>query len=183
MVGDGHPGRVKGLLTYPRLIVREAQRNGGDGWKHYDGVFRKVAAANPLLDWSQPMASLYSTTFLANRTGAPAACVHCLETDQPSPECALSPVLPSSSAPPAPRSAHRASPCVATGLRETVDFSARPICRRWNNASCRGAPGCTYRHACAGCGRRGHKVGDYPDRAKASATKDTASAAWLPSSN
>ena len=58
VVGDRHPGRVTCLLAYQRLIVREAQRNGGDGWKHYDGVFRKVAAANPLLNWSQPMASL-----------------------------------------------------------------------------------------------------------------------------
>jgi hypothetical protein len=45
---------VRNMLTYARLIVREARRHGGSGWLQYDRVFRQQAAADPTLQcWMQ----------------------------------------------------------------------------------------------------------------------------------
>ena len=35
---------ARDLMTYGRLILREAQRHGGMGWLEYDRVFRQQAA-------------------------------------------------------------------------------------------------------------------------------------------
>jgi hypothetical protein len=36
--------RTRNLLTYGRLVVREAQRHSGPGWLEYDRIFRQHAA-------------------------------------------------------------------------------------------------------------------------------------------
>ena len=51
MVAEAHPHRVRELMAYLRMIVPEAQRHGGDGWRSYDVLFRKIAAANFALRW------------------------------------------------------------------------------------------------------------------------------------
>ena len=39
--------------TYARLIIREAQRHGGQGWLAYDRFFfRQQAALDPSLQWN-----------------------------------------------------------------------------------------------------------------------------------
>ncbi|XP_062513462.1 uncharacterized protein LOC134189238 [Corticium candelabrum] len=51
VVAEAHPHRVRELMAYLRMIVPEAQRHGGDGWRSYDVLFRKIAAANFALRW------------------------------------------------------------------------------------------------------------------------------------
>ena len=54
VVSQAHPHLVQQRLAYMALIVREARRNGGDGWRSYDIIFRQNAAVSSLVDWSQP---------------------------------------------------------------------------------------------------------------------------------
>ena len=46
IVGSAHPNRMQDMLAHIRLIIREALRNGGDRWRSYGAVFRKLAAIN-----------------------------------------------------------------------------------------------------------------------------------------
>ena len=92
VVAEAHPNRMRDLMVHLRMIVREAQRHGGDGWRSYDVLLRKIAAANSALRWGQPLPSLYATSFLAARASAAASCENCGEGDHKSRECALSPV-------------------------------------------------------------------------------------------
>ena len=39
-------------LVYPRLVIREAQRHGGQRWLAYDRVFRQQAALDPSFQWN-----------------------------------------------------------------------------------------------------------------------------------
>ena len=95
MVAEAHPHRMRNLMAYLRMIVRQAQRHGGDGWRSYDVLFRKIAAANSALRWGQPLPSLYPTPFLAARASAAASCENCGKRDHRSKECTLSPVTAS----------------------------------------------------------------------------------------
>ena len=40
IVAEVHPGRVRAMLAYMRLVVGEAHKHGGQGWPTYDSVFR-----------------------------------------------------------------------------------------------------------------------------------------------
>ena len=51
ILAEAHPHRTRDLFAYLRLIVREAQRHKGDGWRAYDVLFRKLAATNRTLKW------------------------------------------------------------------------------------------------------------------------------------
>ena len=33
--------QTRDMLTYARLLIREARKHGGDGWRAYDAVFRQ----------------------------------------------------------------------------------------------------------------------------------------------
>ena len=159
IVAARHPDRMKDLLAYMRLIVREAQRHKSDGWRQYDVMFRKYAASHPSVQWGQPLPSMYASFFLTP-TLSSSPCEHCLEGDHISSQCALAPYPPPlfSSGSLWPPSALRASPYPTP--MATQDFTSRPICRRWNQGVCRGFPLCSYKHACSRCGKRGHKVAD-----------------------
>ena len=168
IVADAHPLRVRDLFAYLRLIVREAQRHAGEGWRAYDVVFRKLAATYPTIPRGQPLPSLYSTSFTAAGSPAITFCEHCLEGDHRSGECALSPsnevgsfsqerlVLLGSNAASLRRGAGKSTAARPPG----PGFADRPICKRWNFSAsgCKGYPGCTFRHACLRCGKRNHKV-------------------------
>ena len=88
IVAQRHPTRVQDMLAYLRLIVREAQRAGGDAWRQYDARFRKFAAVHQSVTWGQPLPSMYASCFMASRAVA-SPCKHCLELDHSSAECAL----------------------------------------------------------------------------------------------
>ena len=87
IVAGRHPSRVQDMLAYLRLIVREAQRAGGDAWRQYDARFRKFAAVHQSVTWGQPLPSMYASCFMASRAVA-SPCEHCLELDHSSAECA-----------------------------------------------------------------------------------------------
>ena len=62
------------LITYCRLIVREALRHGGQGWQEYDRSFRAQAATN-----------------LSQRAAGGSFCTLCRGVDHSSSQCSLSP--------------------------------------------------------------------------------------------
>ena len=39
VVPEAHPHCMRDLMAYLRMIMREAQRHGGDGWRSYDVLF------------------------------------------------------------------------------------------------------------------------------------------------
>jgi hypothetical protein len=95
--------RTRDLLTYGRLIVREAQRHSGPGWSEYDRIFRQHAALNAPTQWNEINSSLHASTVLTYRTGPGQSCGLCHEPDHTTAQCAmvaLQPLLPSSAAPP-----------------------------------------------------------------------------------
>ena len=71
VVASRYPEKVRQLLAYQTLIIREARRLGGKGWLAYDTMFRQQAATSNTVDWSQLISTLYAVTYLAqqgNRT-------------------------------------------------------------------------------------------------------------------
>ena len=175
VVVSAHPSRVQEMLAYARLIVREALRNGGDGWRSYDAMFRKLAATDPSLSWGKVLPSLYATTFLASRVTTATSCEQCLEGDHGTGDCALAalqkstttaPGATASTEPIPQRASHtprRGGPLPTSGVQQSwVDFSDRSICKKWNFAErgCKGMPECNFQHACLRCGSRCHKVNE-----------------------
>ena len=79
---------LRGLLTYARLLLREARRHGGSGWIEYDRIFRQQVAADPTIPWNALNASLVASTFLGSRSEQGMFCNLCQEVDHPK-ECAL----------------------------------------------------------------------------------------------
>lgn len=148
-----HPDRILQLLAYQTMVVREARRCGGRGWQSYDAMFRQQAAISPSIDWSKLNNSLYSTTFLQQQNGRGRSCVHCMETDHSSQECALAPVR-------APRyqNPSRESNTDANNEenRSSKNRSAK-VCYSWNDGRC-AVPYCRYRHICAKCNSPSHKA-------------------------
>ena len=53
VLAEAYPHRMRDLMAYLRMIVREAQRHGGDGWRSYDVLFWKIAAANFAIRWGR----------------------------------------------------------------------------------------------------------------------------------
>ena len=95
VVAAVHPDRVKDLLAYLRLIVREAQRTQGKGWLSYDHIFRQNAASNPALCWANLDTSLHSSFCVGSSSANDATrtvCAYCNEFDHSSEECVMAPV-------------------------------------------------------------------------------------------
>ena len=61
--------RTRGLLTYVRLVVREAQRHSGPGWVAYDKIFQQHAALDPSVKWNELNRSLHASTILTYWSG------------------------------------------------------------------------------------------------------------------
>ena len=149
------PAKVKQLLAYQTMIVREACRCGGKGWQAYDSMFCQQAANNPTTDWSQLNNSLYSVTFLANQNGRGRICEHCLETDH-----ALAPYRPNR--PSVQEFPKEESRSFKQGERAE---SRERVCYSWNDGRCP-LPYCRYRHICARCHSAEHRAVScttYPD--------------------
>ena len=155
-------------LAYARLILGEAQSQGGSGWLHYDRAFRQLKVADPTLPWNTLESGLHTRLVLGQRSGVSVFCSICQESDHDAAICALAPVCDqqqplqpsgssSSSAPvkgPARAGLGRAVP----GRRpESLDF----ICISWNKGNCTFPGTCSYRHICAICHRR-HMAKDCP---------------------
>ena len=107
------------------LIIQEARRNGGAGWRSYDAIFRQNAAANPDIDWSQLDSALYSSTVLAHRSQLGHFCHLCFSSDHTSRDCALQSYHS--------EECHGKSPARSGGA--TADRSGGsgiPVCISWN---------------------------------------------------
>ena len=50
VVNSRYPEKIKQLLAYQTLIVREVRRCGSRGWLAYDSMFRQQAAGNPSVE-------------------------------------------------------------------------------------------------------------------------------------
>ncbi len=146
------PG-VRDMLAYARLLIREAQRHGGNGWLDYDRVFRQQAAIDHTLRWNSLHPGIQASTLVGCASGPVTFCTLCREPDHTAELCALSYLQsPASLLPPTPSTA---IPPV-TSLRPRVPFKRRPeslagICVSWNKGRCSFPNFCKYRHVCATC--------------------------------
>ena len=149
VLGEKFPHLAKQLWAYQTLLVREARRCGGQGWRDYDTLFRQQAGSVEELEWDKLNGSLYAVTFLAQtgRSGRP--CRWCQEVDHAAVDCALAPDTHFESKLPAARES-----------RQGRSKSER-ICFSWNKGNCRFDPYCRFRHVCSVKGCQGdHKAMD-----------------------
>ena len=134
IVAEAHPERVRDLLAYMRLIIREAHKHGGHGWLTYDAVFRRnrQASSEP---WSVLDPSLH-TAYIAGQNLPPRIpCKFCNESDHPSEECALAPLVPSVRASPhVPGSS--GTPTFKRPLSATSNPAPKKLCISWNRGQC-----------------------------------------------
>ena len=157
--------QTRNLLTYGRLVVREAQRHSGTGWLEYDRIFRQHAALSPSTVWNELNPSLHASTILSYRAGPGQVCSICHEPDHSTVACAMQALQPHCGPTvmqtPAPRpllglsSASAAGPMRRPVRQETLER----ICVSWNRGHCT-FPACKFRHVCAACKQRGHRAKD-----------------------
>ena len=159
--------QARNLLTYGRLVVREAQRHSGPGWLEYDRIFRQHAALSPSTVWHELNPSLHAATVLSYRVGPGAVCSVCHEPDHSSETCAMQVLQPQEKpamvqqSPPvqAQQSAPRGVSSIAGNAtrRPTRPETLERICISWNKGRCT-FPSCRFRHICATCKGRGHRA-------------------------
>ena len=90
VVTSKFPHRIKELLAYQTLIVREARRCGGKGWLAYDAHFRQQVVGDESADWSRLNQSLYAVTLVTQgERETRRSCVLCLESYHAEEQCAL----------------------------------------------------------------------------------------------
>jgi hypothetical protein len=93
VVAAAHPGRVRDMLAYMRLIVREAQKYGGSGWITYDQVFRRNRAG-PGARWDNLDPSLHIAYISAQADTPAVPCSICSEVDHIADHCTLASLAP-----------------------------------------------------------------------------------------
>ena len=175
--------KTRDMLTYARLLIREARKHGGDGWKAYDAVFRENAAVAPTTDWTKLESSLHATTFVANRSSEGTACHYCSESDHVADDCAAAFLkqghckkpTETSLKPTPPRSeegrgsrwlAKTKSPQTQRLTPYTAPYRNTPgnICHSWNYTRCVFPNRCRLQHICALCFVRGGWHKEHPAR-------------------
>ena len=186
---------TRNLLTYARLLMREALHHGGLGWLEYDCVFRQQAALDPTCQWNELNASLFAATVLCSRSTPGTACSLCQEADHQTQDCALGffqhPPSYSSTPPSSGWSQQHIHPAQGAPSRRSPPATGQPrrairpetvkkICVSWNRGVCSFPGSCSFRHICATCQTKGHRARDCPDTPDDSEYK--ARARWPPSS-
>ena len=73
------PDKLVKVMAYGKMIIKEAGRHGGEGWKVYDTLFRQMLAADKTIPWSKLNFTLYATTFLAMPDSYSCQCSICME--------------------------------------------------------------------------------------------------------
>ena len=160
IITSKEPERMRQLLAYQTLIVREARRCGGKGWLAYDAYFRQQAVGDDKLDWSCINQSLYAVTFIAQGDrGKGRCCVLCLESDHVEEQCALynPSAKPASYKKPlekAPSDGRDPSQGRGKGGGRSM------ACFAWNQGDCRFLA-CKYRHVCVRCSGD-HRISQCP---------------------
>ena len=142
------------MLTYCRLIIREALRHGGRGWQDYDRTFRSQAAIDQTMRWNVILPELQACTILGQRSAGGMYCSLCTGIDHSISQCALS-VLQQPLTTHVPASNRRPS---NLGDRRPSGIPI-PICSSWNAGRCIYPGTCSFRHVCATCGQH-HKAHD-----------------------
>ena len=162
VVTSKYPERMRQLLAYQTLMVREARRCGGKGWLAYDSYFRQQVVGDEKADWSRLNQSLYAVTFIAQGEREKGrSCSVCLESDHSDEHCALySPPVKLTNT--AKRSGAERSPA---DPREASSQSrgkgaSRMACFAWNQGDCRFVT-CKYRHLCVKCSGD-HRISQCP---------------------
>ena len=146
---------TRNMLTYARLVTREAQCHGGAGWLEYDRWFRQQQAAMMVQHpWNELNASLHAATVMSLRAGGSKPCKLCREPDHSESQCALA----SLQSPQPPPSSVPAS--LPLGKRVTRPETLERICSSWNKGRCVFPGSCRFRHVCATCRRKGHRAKD-----------------------
>lgn len=140
-----HPDKTKEMFAYMTMVVREARRCGGSGWREYDTMFRQLAASGEASEWSKLNASIYAVSFLAQSIRGK-MCPHCLEPDHTADTCALAPkrAEPSANRPPPPNLP------MARSQGPQPHKRSDQVCFSWNEGRC-AYPYCRYRHVCLRC--------------------------------
>jgi hypothetical protein len=155
-------------LAYARLIIREAQRHGGQGWLDYDRVFRQQAAIDPTIRWNVIHPAIQASTLFGapHPSGGPQGpavqagtfCTLCRGVDHPAASCALAYLQPqtpgnptSSQVPPRPP-------------RKRAMVASHSLCISWNRGRCLYPGSCTFRHICSVCFQL-HPAIDCPNKA------------------
>ena len=134
-------------LAYARLIIREALRHGGQGWRDYDHAFRQQRAADHTLPWNTLLPGLQAATILGQRRGQGSLfCTLCRGVDHIRSQCALLYLQP---------------PPTGTTPPDPVAGTKQSICMSWNKGACIFPASCSYRHICATCQLQ-HKAKDCP---------------------
>ena len=141
-------------LVYGRLIIREALRNGGRGWLHYDHLFRQQATLIPTLPWNTLHVSLLASTIVSQCPGSGTFCTICQGCDHLPHQCAMSYVQQLTRPEKKP---------IRTGMSS---YKLHPsICWSWNDGQCTypGPGPCFQQHICATCSSPLHKARDCKD--------------------
>lgn len=145
---------TRDMMTYARLIIREAQCHSGPGWQEYDKWFRQQQAALAVPQpWHELNASLHAATVMSLRSGNNQPCRLCREPDHSEIHCALASLQPP----------HAAANFVLTTSSAATRRTTRPetlerICLSWNKGRCAFPGSCRFRHVCATCRRKGHRA-------------------------
>ena len=151
-------------LAYARLIIKQAQSQGGLAWMDYDKAFRQQLATDPSMRWNAVNPSLLASTMLGHRSpGSPSFCTLCRAVDHTRTQCALAYLEP----PATTQASFQRGPVSA--LRKP---RFNPICFAWNKGTCPYAGRCNYRHICSTCSAHSHKALDCPQVA-ATSTRST----------
>lgn len=152
---------VRDMLTYARLLIRESQRHGGNGWVDYDRVFRQQATLDPSLQWNTLHPGIQAAMLVGSSSGRGLFCTLCRETDHTAERCALSYLQgPLPQRPPTISPSPHARPGYQPPRRRPESLSR--ICVSWNRGSCTYPGACNFRHVCAICRQR-HMARDCTD--------------------
>ena len=143
-------------LAYARLVIKQAQCQGGLSFVDYDRAFRQHMAADPSLRWNRLNPELLASTSLGHRsTGTQYFCTLCRGVDHTRAQCALSFLEPPQR--PAPQPPGSRPPTVQAPLGR-----GRPVCGSWNSGACAYEGRCNYQHVCRICFSRGHPAASCP---------------------
>ena len=140
---------TRDMLAYGRLLIRESQRHGGNGWLDYDRVFRQQVAIDPSLRWNTLHPGIQASTLVTNAPGPGTFCTLCRENDHGIQQCALTYFN---------QSAQHSWPVPAPPRFRTQPprrpESLQRICVSWNKGSCVYPGTCSFQHICATCHQR-----------------------------
>ena len=169
---------TRDMLSYCRLIIREALRHGGQGWQDYDRSFRSQAAIDRSLRWNVLLPDLQASTILGQRAGGGSYCSLCRGVDHSAAQCALA-IIQQPLISPQPPPVASVPSSSSRRLVPPSGRTSRPVCTSWNSGACIYPGSCSYRHVCATCNLR-HRAKDCQETPEHSPYKRSTRAPVVP---